>query len=140
MPTQFTLHDFIAQMNQVRALGPTATFLSYLPIPRLRNMIRQIWMSQGDIQKSLARMNAIYQAMTPAQQDAAEGLDATERREIAARASVKINDVSRFLRSFEQTRALMESVGSKAVANRILRSHQAPAKVLGLVTHDSLHR
>jgi signal recognition particle GTPase len=138
MPTQSTLHDFITQMNQVRALGPTATLLACLPIPGLRHMIKQIRMSQAEIDASIARMNAIYHAMTPAQQDAPDTLDATARREIAARAKVNITDVSNFLRWFEQDCSLRQAVGSQGVLSS--RNNRPPARVLGLVTHDPLHR
>src|SRR5690242_15256089 len=106
----FTLDDFVAQMARVRKLGPMGKVMGM--IPGMGEVLRQVAMKEADIERELGRMRAMYDAMTPAERHAPESIDAGRRRRIAAGAGVTVRDVCKFIADFEQSRAVMATVGT----------------------------
>jgi signal recognition particle GTPase len=133
MPTDLTLDEFMAQMNQVKRLGPSASLLKL--IPGMRDMLEQAQLGESEIELALGRMRAMYDAMTLAERQAPSDIDPAARRRTAEKAGVDVTDVSRFIRDFEQSRDMMRSIGRTGAA-----SERRPASVLGLVTNDPSRR
>jgi signal recognition particle subunit SRP54 len=109
MNGDFTLDDFMAQMAQVTKLGPMGKVIGM--IPGMGDMMEQVKMNEGDILRSLARMRAMYDSMTPGERARPEGIDGGRRRRIARGAGCELVDVAKFIADFEQSRAMMRAVG-----------------------------
>src|SRR4051795_143152 len=77
----FTLEDFIAQMGQVKKLGPMGKVMGM--IPGMKDMLKQVNMQEGDIERSLNRMRAMYDSMTPAERKNPDVIEHGRRRRIA---------------------------------------------------------
>jgi signal recognition particle GTPase len=73
MPTDLTLDEFMAQMNQVKRLGPSASLLKL--IPGMRDMLEQAQLGESEIELALGRMRAMYDAMTLAERQAPSDID-----------------------------------------------------------------
>src|SRR3954464_7523780 len=82
----FTLEDFMAQMSQVKKLGPMGKVMGM--IPGMGDMMKQVKMNEGDIEKSLKRMQAMYQSMTTAERKKPDLIEHGRRRRIARGAGV----------------------------------------------------
>src|SRR5271170_1344473 len=58
----FTLDDFMAQMSQVRKLGPMGKVMGM--IPGMSEMTKQIGQNEGQVETQMNRMQAMYNSMT----------------------------------------------------------------------------
>jgi signal recognition particle subunit SRP54 len=112
----FTLEDFMAQMGQVKKLGPMGKVMGM--IPGMGDMMKQVKMNEGDIERSLGRMRAMYDSMTLAERKKPEIIEHGRRRRIARGAGVDTGEVSKFIKDFEQSRDMMRAVGSMGVMGR----------------------
>src|SRR3954465_10864050 len=112
----FTLEDFIAQMGQVKKLGPMGKVMGM--IPGMKDMLKQVNMQEGDIERSLNRMRAMYDSMTPAERKKPDVIEHGRRRRIARGAGCDVGEVSKFIKDFEQSRDVRRAVGSMGVMGR----------------------
>lgn len=104
--SQFTLEDFLEQMQQVRQMGPLDQLMGMIP-----GMGRLKGLSQAEIdEKHLARIEAIIRSMTPQERRNPGILDGSRRRRIAQGSGVKVQDVNRLLKQFDQTRTMMRQL------------------------------
>src|SRR3989440_5019737 len=58
---EFTLDDFMAQMGQVKRLGPMGKVMGM--IPGMNELTKQLGQGEGDVDKQMGRMRAIYDSM-----------------------------------------------------------------------------
>jgi signal recognition particle subunit SRP54 len=63
-----------------------------------------------DTEQGLRRVRGMIDAMTRQERDSPDILDDPRRRRVAAGAGVRLQDVERFLRQFQQVRVLMEQM------------------------------
>ena len=71
-----------------------------------------------DIERSLNRMRAMYDSMTPAERKKPDLIEHGRRRRIARGAGVDAGEVSKFIKDFEQSRDVMRAVGSMGVMGK----------------------
>lgn len=112
----FTLEDFMAQMSQVKKLGPMGKVMGM--IPGMGDMMKQVNMKEGDIERSLQRMRAMYDSMTVAERKKPDLLEHGRRRRIARGAGVDTSEVNKFIKDFEQSRDMMRAVGSMGIMGK----------------------
>ncbi|HEY8667207.1 MAG TPA: signal recognition particle protein [Tepidisphaeraceae bacterium] len=117
MKGQFTLDDFIAQMSQVKKLGPMGKVMSM--IPGMGDLAKQASMGEGDIETQMGRMHAIYNSMTRKERANTDLLDGTRRRRIARGAGVQLNEVGQFMKQFETSRDMMRAVGGMGMMGKM---------------------
>lgn len=104
---EFTLEDFLEQMNQLRKMGPLDQLLGLIPgmgsLKQLQGM---------DLDgKEMRQIEAIIRSMTPQERRNPSIINGSRRRRIAAGSGTKVQDVNRLLKQFEQTRAMMKQMG-----------------------------
>ena len=101
---QFTLDDFLAQMKQVRNMGPIGNLLKMMP-----GVGAQLGNLQVD-EKELDRLEAIILSMTPAERTNPKLIDGSRRRRIARGSGTNVQAVSQLVKQFAQMRKLMKQV------------------------------
>ena len=102
---QFTLEDFLEQLNQVRNMGPIDKIMDMIPGMKTGKM--------GPVEvddRELARVEAIISSMTPEERRDPSILNGSRRRRIAAGSGTTIQQVNRLLKQYEQTRKLMKQL------------------------------
>jgi signal recognition particle subunit SRP54 len=114
---QFSLEDFVAQMRQVRKLGPMGKIMGM--IPGMGEMARQVNMKDSDVEQQMGRMEAIYNSMNQAERRNPDLLDGNRRRRIARGAGVEVNEVGQFIKQFEMSRDMMRAVGGMGMMGRM---------------------
>jgi signal recognition particle subunit SRP54 len=114
---QFTLDDFMAQMSQVKKLGPMGKVMGM--IPGMSEMTRKMNMNEGDVEKQMGHMRAIYDSMTSRERANTDLLDGARRRRVARGAGVELNEVGQFMKQFEQSRDMMKAVGGMGMMGRM---------------------
>ena len=114
---QFTLDDFMAQMSQVKKLGPMGKVMGM--IPGMNEMSKQMNMGEGEVEKQMGRMRAIFDSMNKKERKNPDVLDGPRRRRIARGAGVDVNEVGQFMKQFETTRDMMRAVGGMGMMGRL---------------------
>lgn len=105
LKAQFTLEDFLTQLEQMRKMGPLDQLLGMLPgagTKAMKNM-------KVD-EKQLDRIEAIINSMTPQERVKPKIINASRRRRIAQGSGTKVQDVNRLLKDFEQTRKMIKQL------------------------------
>ena len=105
MQGQFTLEDLLQQLKQMDKLGDVKGIMKM--IPGVAKFAKQIDESKVD-NKLIRRQQAIILAMTPKERKHPEILKAARKLRIAAGAGVKVEDVNRLLKSYEQMADVMK--------------------------------
>jgi signal recognition particle subunit SRP54 len=102
----FTLDDFLEQMQAVKKMGSIGKLLGMLP--GMGDMKAQL--DQVD-DKELDRVAAIIQSMTPAERQEPKILNGSRRARIAAGSGTKVNDVNNLIERFSQAQKMMKQMG-----------------------------
>ncbi|MDO5083176.1 MAG: signal recognition particle protein [Arachnia propionica] len=100
---QFGLQDFLAQMQQLRKMGPLSKIIGMLPgAGQFKDAINAI------DEKEVDRIEAIIFSMTPAERDDVGILNGSRRARIAKGAGVQVSDVNNLVNRFVEARKMME--------------------------------
>ena len=101
----FTLEDFLAQLQAIRKMGSLSKMLGMLPgMGDLKDQIRDF------DDRELDRVQAIILSMTPAERADVKVLNASRRARIARGAGVEVSDVNQLVTRFLEARKMMGSV------------------------------
>lgn len=99
---EIDLDDFLAQLRQMRRMGPLQEILSL--IPGLGQALR----GQTIDERELSRVEAILSSMTPEERRDPRLLNASRKRRIARGSGTEVADVNRLLRQFEEMKKMMK--------------------------------
>ena len=102
----FTLDDFLEQMQAVKKMGSIGKLMGMLP--GMGDMKAQL--DQVD-ERELDRVAAIIQSMTPAERAEPKILNGSRRARIAAGSGTKVNDVNNLVERFTQAQKMMRQMG-----------------------------
>jgi len=100
----FTLEDFLEQIQEVKKLGPLNQILSMLP--GLGNMKKLKEIGEVD-DKDLVMVEAIVKSMTPWERSHPHEINGSRRKRVAMGSGTSIQEVNRLIKQFEQTRKMM---------------------------------
>jgi signal recognition particle subunit SRP54 len=103
---QFTLDDFLDQMQQVRSMGPLQNILKMLP-----GVGQQLNGLKVD-DRELDRLQAIITSMTPSERANPKIINGSRRRRIAAGSGTNVQAVSQLIKQFSQMQKIMRQMAS----------------------------
>ena len=107
---QFTLEDFLDQLQQVKKMGSLQSMLGMLPgAGKMKDQIENIDESE------LTRTEAIIRSMTPAERRQPRLLNASRRKRIANGSGVTVTEVNQLMSRFEQAQKMMKTVAKGGV-------------------------
>lgn len=111
----FTLDDFLSQMQQVRKLGPLQNVLGMLPgMGKIKDQLKDVDMNG----KEVRRIEAIITSMTKAERANPSLLNGSRRKRIATGSGTRVQDVNRLLKQFEEARKMMKKMQSMRKGKR----------------------
>ncbi len=111
---RFTMQDFYDQMQQLKSMGSMQDILAQMPGgANLKGV--------NVDEKSMARTEAIILSMTPKERENPGIIAASRKRRIAAGAGVKVEDVNRLLKSFEQMQKLIKQFSGPGMGKKMKR-------------------
>ena len=113
----FDLHDFKAQMTQMRNMGGLSSLLDKLPA----QLAGQVNPAQLQDDRQIRRIEGIINAMTHLERTQPELIKASRKRRIAAGAGVPVQEVNRLLSQFEQMQKMMKQLQKGGMA-KMMRS------------------
>jgi signal recognition particle subunit SRP54 len=102
---QFTLEDFLSQMQQVRRMGPMGNLMKM--IPGMGKAMR----GMGEVDEGeLDRLEAIILSMTPYERAHPDQINGSRRKRIAAGSGTNVQAVTRLVKQYGQMRKLMKQL------------------------------
>ena len=103
----FDLEDFLAQLKQMKKLGPLENLIKLLP------GAKKMGLDKVQIDpKKLLHTEAIIQSMTPYERQHPEILKASHKQRIAKGCGLTVTDVNQLLSQFEDMKKMMKMMGS----------------------------
>lgn len=109
---QFTLEDFLAQMQQMRKMGSMKKMLGMLP--GMGSMKDQL---ENFDEREIDRTEAIIRSMTPAERRNTKLLNGSRRLRIARGSGMTVTDVNQLVQRFDQAAKMMKTVARGGVPN-----------------------
>lgn len=103
---QFTLDDFLDQLDQMKNLGPLDELIGMIPGINSK-AIKDLNVDE----KEIVRIQAIIQSMTPEERENPSIIDSSRRKRIAMGSGTNVQDVNRLLKQFKETRKMMKRFG-----------------------------
>jgi len=104
---QFTLEDFLAQMQEVKKLGPLQDLLAMLPgMPGAKQQLKDLQVDE----RELVRTEAIIHSMTPEERRNPAIINGSRRLRIARGSGSTTAQVNSLLKQFAQARKMMKSM------------------------------
>jgi signal recognition particle subunit SRP54 len=103
---EFGLDDFLAQMQQVRQLGPLTKILGMMPgVGQMKDQLANF------DEREVDRIEAIIFSMTPAERANPSILNGSRRLRIANGSGTQVSDVNSLVNRFEQAKKMMQGMG-----------------------------
>ncbi len=99
----FNLDDFLAQMQQMKKMGPITQLAKMIPGVNAKAL------DEANIdERKLDRVEAIIKSMTMAERENPDIINASRKRRIAAGSGNQVSDVNLLLKQFEQMQKMMK--------------------------------
>ena len=111
---RFTLQDFYDQMVQLKSMGGMQEILAQMPGG---NQLKNVQLDE----KAMAHTEAIILSMTPKERENPSIIGASRKKRIARGAGLKVEDVNRLLKSFEQMRAMIKQFSGPGAGKKLKR-------------------
>ena len=115
MKNEFTLQDFLEQLQKIRRMGPLGKVLGM--IPGMSKLQTQADFNDEDIEKRIKRVEAIINSMTPQERKHPRIMKASRKRRIAGGSGVEVRDVNDLLKQFRQMSRLMNQISRGKLPN-----------------------
>ncbi len=113
LENQFTLQDFLEQLQKIRKMGSLGQLLNMIPgMSRMRDQI-----DQEEMEKRIKRVEAIINSMTHDERNQPKILNASRKKRIAAGSGVEVRDVNEVLKQFNDMQKLMSQVRKGRMPN-----------------------
>ena len=113
---KFDMNDLLEQFQSIKKMGPLKNVLSMLP--GMENQLRDVDIDD----RVMLRTEAIIKSMTAKERAKPEILNASRRKRIAAGCGMKVEDVNRLVKQYEQMKKMFKQLsnkkGQKALSRR----------------------
>ena len=100
---QFTLDDFLDQLDQMKSMGPIDELLGMIPGMNSK-ALKGLDVGEKDIKK----IEAVIQSMTKKERTNPEIINSSRRKRIAQGSGSGVQDVNKLLKQFKETRKMMK--------------------------------
>lgn len=114
---EFTLDDFLSQLNQVRKLGSFENILGM--IPGMGGLKKKLGDMDIDMNgKEIKHIEAIIRAMTPEEKRNTKIINGSRRKRIAMGSGTKVQEVNKLLKQFEEMKKMMKKMSNMKQLNK----------------------
>ena len=114
---KMTLTDFLEQLRQIKNMGNIQDVMGMLP-----GMDKKALANAKVDEKAFARLEAIILSMTEKERSNPEIIKYSRKKRIAAGCGLKIEDVNRLLKQFDQMQRMMKQFSSPGAMKKMKRS------------------
>ena len=107
MSGKYDLEDFLANLKQIRKLGPLENIIKMLP------QARKMGLNNVNIDpKDMAHVEAIILSMTPEERKHPEILKASRKQRISKGCGRDVSEINRLLKQFEEMKKMMKMLNN----------------------------
>ena len=117
---KFDMNDLLDQFRQIKKMGSLKSIISM--IPGMEKQIRDVDIDD----RQMLRIEAIITSMTKKERAKPDILNASRRKRIAAGAGVKVEDVNRLIKQYEQMKKMFKQINSKGSKRKMMRGMNFP--------------
>jgi len=107
LSSEFSLEDFLAQLKQVRRMGPLSSLMGMIPGFQ-GSQLKNVKVDESE----LDRVEAIILSMTPEERRRPEKINGSRRLRIARGSGTNVQAVNQLVKQFGQMRKLMKQLGT----------------------------
>lgn len=104
---QFTLNDFLAQLQSIKKMGPLESILKMIP-----GLAPKLPADFNVDENALKHVEAIIQSMTNKEREKPEILNGSRRLRISRGCGRSVTEINRLLRQFEDMKKMMKKMSS----------------------------
>ncbi len=122
---KFDMNDLLEQFGQIKKMGPLKNVLSM--IPGMDKQLRDVDIDD----RQMLRVEAIIKSMTKKERAKPDILNASRRKRIAAGAGVKVEDVNRLVKQYEQMKKMFKQMNGKAKNPKFMKGMNLPGNFGG---------
>ncbi len=112
---KFDMNDLLDQFQQIKKMGSLKSVMSM--IPGMERQLRDVDIDD----RQLLRIEAIITSMTKKERAKPDILNASRRKRIAAGAGVKVEDVNRLVKQYEQMKKMFKQMNNKGGKRNMMR-------------------
>jgi signal recognition particle subunit SRP54 len=109
LKAEFTLEDFLHQMQQMKNMGPLDQIMDMIP-----GMNKAKLKGLEFDEREFVRFQAIIQSMTKEERKDPHKINGSRRKRIALGSGTKVQDVNRLLKQFDQAQKMMKQLSGMA--------------------------
>ncbi|MCA9790618.1 MAG: signal recognition particle protein [Candidatus Eremiobacteraeota bacterium] len=102
----FTLNDFLGQMQQIKKLGPLQDIIKMIPGMGGNAALKDLQVDE----KRFSRMEAIIRSMTMEERRHPDILNASRKKRVAKGSGNEVSEVNQLLKQFEMLRKMMRQL------------------------------
>lgn len=114
---EFTLDDFLSQLNQVRKLGSFENILGMIPgMGGLKKKLGDVDIDMNG--KEIKHIEAIIRAMTPEEKRNIKIINGSRRKRIAMGSGTKVQEVNKLLKQFDEMKKMMKKMSNMKQLNK----------------------
>lgn len=113
---KFDMNDLLDQFHQIKKMGSLKSILSMLP--GMDKQLRDVDIDD----RQLLRIEAIIQSMTRREREKPDIINASRRKRIAAGSGMRVEDVNRLLRQYEQMKKMFKQLNTKGGKRRMMHN------------------
>ena len=114
---EFTLDDFLSQLNQVRKLGSFENILGMIPgMGGLKKKLGDVDIDMNG--KEIKHIEAIIRAMTPEEKRNTKIINGSRRNRIAMGSGTKVQEVNKLLKQFDEMKKMMKKMSNMKQLNK----------------------
>lgn len=105
---KFDMNDLLDQLRQIQKMGSIRSIINMLP--GVGDKLRDVDVDE----KQFVRIEAMITSMTRAEREKPSIINPSRKRRIAAGSGIRVEDVNRLLKQFDQMQKMMKQLGKKA--------------------------
>lgn len=114
---EFTLDDFLSQLNQVRKLGSFENILGMIPgMGGLKKKLGDVDIDMNG--KEIKHIEAIIRAMTPEEKRNTKIINGSRRKRIAMGSGTKVQEINKLLKQFDEMKKMMKKMSNMKQLNK----------------------
>ena len=111
---ELDLDDYLAQLRQVKKMGSFSSILKMIPG---MNQIKDLKVDD----KEFVKIEAMICSMTKAEKKDTRLLNASRRQRIAKGSGTTVQDINKFIKSFEMTQKMMKQMQNKGTMKKMMK-------------------
>jgi signal recognition particle subunit SRP54 len=108
----FTLDDFLTQLQSLKKMGPLSEVLGMLP------GMAKMPVGEAEVDQQLPRVEAMIRSMTFEERNNPSIINGSRRRRIAAGSGMSVQDVNKLVKQFDEVKRLVRSMSSARPGKR----------------------